>query len=146
MLKGDGRGRGLIFFLLSWDHKLFHFGFFLFCCLYFFVSFFFSLDFLKAFPPLISILPFFFRNPHFFPFSYSSSYSMFLIFFLSCFLVLPLLFFVYLYLFIFLFLFFFNLWEYIFFYSSILFLNFVRGIEWIIVNKYKEAKRENFIL
>jgi hypothetical protein len=71
---------------------------------------------------------------------------MFLIFFLSCFLVLPLLFFVYLYLFIFLFLFFFNLWEYIFFYSSILFLNFVRGIEWIIVNKYKEAKRENFIL
>jgi hypothetical protein len=131
-----------LFFLLSWDHRLFHFGFFP-TYLSFFLLFFPRL--LKGiFSPFFHP-PLFYRNPQFFPFSIffflpNVSYRFFCR--ISWFYL-----FIYFYLFVhflsFIFLFlFFSICRSIFSLSFDPFLGFARGTDGIARNKYKRNSKE----
>ncbi len=125
----------MFFFWLSWDYRLPHFPFFLSSCL----SFLFQNLKKNIFPPYFRHALFFpsFHFLFFFPFLYSSFPLLIRCFFFGpYFLILLFLFFVFPYLFQFVLMYFL-----LFFYP---FLGFVRGIEWIIVNKYMQAWKKKF--
>jgi hypothetical protein len=133
-------------FLLSWDHRLFHFGFFPIFLSFFFPSIFSSISKRHFFPFFHP--PLFYRNPQFFPFSiffFLSNVSYRFFCRISWFYL-----FIYFYLFVhflsFIFLFlFFSICRSIFSLSFDPFLGFARGTDGIARNKYKQARREQFI-